>query len=149
MKLILTNRVQGLGDSGDVVDVKDGYGRNFLVPRGMALVWSKGGEKQIEALKRARDARTTRDLGQAKEARGQLEALEISLAVRAGEAGRLFGAVTAGDVVDAVSAAGGPVLDKHSVLLTNPIKTTGDHVVKVRLHPEVDASVELKVVELS
>jgi large subunit ribosomal protein L9 len=149
MKLILTNEVTGLGAPGDVVEVKDGYGRNYLVPRGLALAWSKGGEKQIDSIKRARDARTVRDLGHAKEIKGQLESMEVSLAVRAGDAGRLFGAVTANDVVDAVSAAGGPALDKRSVLLADPIKTTGDHVITVQLHPEVDASVELKVVELS
>jgi len=147
MKLILTSEVNGLGTPGDIVEVKDGYGRNYLVPRGMALVWSKGGEKQIDSIKRARDARSIRDLGHAQEVKGQLESMVVSLAVRAGDAGRLFGAVTATDVVDAVSAAGGPVLDKRSVLLADPIKTTGDHVVRVQLHPDVDASVELKVVE--
>jgi large subunit ribosomal protein L9 len=145
MKLILTHEVNGLGSPGDVVEVKDGYGRNYLVPRGLALVWSKGGEKQIDSIKRARDSRSIRDLGHATEVKGQIEALDITLAVRAGDAGRLFGAVTVGDVVDAVQAAGGPALDKRSVQLAHPIKTTGAHAVVVKLHPEVDATVELKV----
>jgi large subunit ribosomal protein L9 len=146
MKLILTHEVPGLGAPGDIVEVKDGYGRNYLVPRGLALTWSKGGEKQIDSIKRARDARAIRDLGHAQEVKGQIEALDITLSVRAGDAGRLFGAVTVGDVVDAVTAAGGPALDKRSVQLASPIKTTGAHRVTIALHPEVDATVELDIV---
>jgi large subunit ribosomal protein L9 len=146
MKLILTHEVPGLGAPGDIVEVKDGYGRNYLVPRGLALTWSKGGEKQIDSIKRARDARAIRDLGHAQEVKGQIEALDITLSVRAGDAGRLFGAVTVGDVVDAVPAAGGPALDKRSVQLASPIKTTGAHRVTIALHPEVDATVELDIV---
>ncbi|MEO8329663.1 MAG: 50S ribosomal protein L9 [Candidatus Nanopelagicales bacterium] len=146
MKLILTHEVDGLGTPGDIVEVKDGYGRNFLVPRGLALAWSKGGEKQIEGIKRARDARSIRDLGHAKQVKGQIETLDIKLVVLAGDAGRLFGAVTVGDVVDAVSAAGGPALDKRSVQLPRPIKSIGAHPVTVRLHPEVEATIELDVV---
>jgi large subunit ribosomal protein L9 len=145
MKLILTHEVDGLGSPGDIVEVKDGYGRNYLVPRGMALLWSRGGEKQIESIKRARDARSIQDLGHAQEVKGQIEGLDVTLAVRAGDAGRLFGAVTVSDVVDAVSAAGGPSLDKRSVQLAQPIKTTGAHAVTVKLHPEVDATVEITV----
>jgi large subunit ribosomal protein L9 len=145
MKLILTHEVDGLGSPGDIVEVKDGYGRNYLVPRGMALLWSRGGEKQIESIKRARDARSIQDLGHAQEVKGQIEGLDVTLAVRAGDAGRLFGAVTVSDVVDAVSAAGGPALDKRSVQLAQPIKTTGAHAVTVKLHPEVDATVEITV----
>ena len=146
MKLILTHDVPGLGAPGDIVEVKDGYGRNYLVPRGLALTWSKGGEKQIDSIKRARDARAIRDLGHAQEVKGQIEALDIKLSVRAGDAGRLFGAVTVGDVVDAVTAAGGPALDKRSVQLATPIKTTGAHRITIALHPEVDATVELDIV---
>jgi large subunit ribosomal protein L9 len=146
MKLILTQEVNGLGAPGDIVEVKDGYGRNYLLPRGMALPWSRGGEKQITSIKRARDARSIRDLGHATEVKGQLAALNVRLEVRAGDAGRLFGAVTAADIVDAVSAAGGPALDKRSVQVAAPIKTVGSHTVTVALHPEVDAQVEVDVV---
>jgi large subunit ribosomal protein L9 len=146
MKLILTQEVNGLGAPGDIVEVKDGYGRNYLLPRGLALPWSRGGEKQITSIKRARDARSIRDLGHANEVKGQLAALEVRLEVRAGDAGRLFGAVTAADIVDAVSAAGGPALDKRSVQVAAPIKTVGSHTVTVALHPEVDAQVEVDVV---
>ena len=146
MKLILTKEVDGLGAPGDIVVVKDGYGRNFLVPRRLAMVWTKGGEKQIDTIKRVQDAQSIRDLDHAKEAKAQIETLNVKLAVRAGDAGRLFGAVTVADVVDAVSAAGGPTLDKRSVELTSPIKTIGSHPVTVKLHAEVDATIELDVV---
>jgi len=146
MKLILTKEVDGLGAPGDIVEVKDGYGRNFLVPRRLAMRWTKGGEKQIDTIKRVQDAQSIRDLDHAKEAKAQIETLNVKLAVRAGEAGRLFGAVTVGDVVDAVSAAGGPTLDKRSVELTSPIKTIGSHPVTVKLHAEVDATIELDIV---
>jgi large subunit ribosomal protein L9 len=146
MKLILTQDVSGLGAPGDIVEVKDGYGRNFLLPRGMALPWSRGGEKQISTIKRSQDARAIRDLGHANEVKAQLAALSVTLEVRAGDAGRLFGAVTVSDVVDAVSAAGGPALDKRSVQLASPIKTIGAHTVTVALHPEVDADVEIDIV---
>jgi large subunit ribosomal protein L9 len=146
MKLILTQEVDGLGAPGDIVDVKDGYGRNFLLPRGMALPWTRGGEKQIVAIKRARDARTIRDLGHAHEVKDQLAGLAVRLEVRAGDTGRLFGAVTSGDIVDAVEGAGGPTLDKRAVRVPTPIKTVGAHTVTVALHPEVDAEVEIDVV---
>jgi large subunit ribosomal protein L9 len=146
MKLILTQDVSGLGAPGDIVEVKDGYGRNFLLPRGMALPWSRGGEKQISTIKRSQDARAIRDLGHANEVKAQLASLSVTLEVRAGDAGRLFGAVTVSDVVDAVSAAGGPALDKRSVQLASPIKTIGAHTVTVALHPEVDADVEIDIV---
>jgi large subunit ribosomal protein L9 len=146
MKLILTQDVNGLGAPGDIVEVKDGYGRNFLLPRGLALPWSRGGEKQITAIKRSRDARAIRDLGHANEVKEQLAALSVTLEVKAGDAGRLFGAVTATDIVGAVSAAGGPALDKRSVQVAAPIKTVGAHQVTVALHPGVDADVEVNVV---
>lgn len=146
MKLILTQDVNGLGAPGDIVEVKDGYGRNFLLPRGLALPWSRGGEKQIGTIKRSRDARAIHDLGHANEVKAQLAALSVTLEVKAGDAGRLFGAVTAADIVGAVSAAGGPALDKRSVQVPSPIKTVGAHQVTVALHPEVDADVEVNVV---
>src|ERR1700754_140711 len=98
MKLILTNEVPGLGLAGDIVEVADGYGRNFLVPRGAAIAWSKGAEKQVSQIKRARDAREIRDLGHAREIKAELEKLSVKLAVRAGDGGRLFGSVTANDI---------------------------------------------------
>ena len=108
MKLILTAPVDNLGAPGDVVEVKDGYGRNFLVPRGFAIRWTRGAEKQIDGIKRSRAAREIRGIDHAEEVRDQLEDLTIDLPARAGDTGKLFGAVTAGDVAAAIKKAGGP-----------------------------------------
>ena len=125
MKLILTAAVDNLGLAGDIVEVKDGYGRNYLVPRGFAIGWTQGGEKQIEGIKRSRDAREIRSVDHAQEVRTQLEGLTIELGVRAGETGKLFGAVTPADVVGAIKKAGGPAVDKRAVEIAKPIKTVG------------------------
>jgi large subunit ribosomal protein L9 len=146
MKLILTQEVVGLGAPGDVVEVKDGYGRNYLVPRGFAIAWTRGGEKQIVQIKRAREVREVRDLGHANEIKAQIEALKVTLPARAGDTGRLFGSVTTGDVVEAVKKAGGPSLDKRKVDIPQPIKTVGAHRATVKIHPEVSATIELDVV---
>jgi large subunit ribosomal protein L9 len=147
MKLILTQQVTGLGEPGDIVEVKDGYGRNYLVPRGLAIRWSKGGESQVAQLRRGRDAREIRDLGEARQVADQLAALEVTLTSRAGDGGRLFGSVTTTDVVEAVAAAGGPKLDRRRLELPSAhIKNVGTHAVSVRLHPEVTASVTIEVV---
>ncbi len=149
MKLILTSEVAGLGGPGDVVEVKDGYGRNFLVPRGLAMRATRGAEKEVALIKRAREVREVRDLGHAREIKTQLEGLSVSLQTRAGAGGRLFGSVTASDIVDAVKKAGGPVLDKRRVELASPIKMVGSHQVVVRIHPEVSAKVAIDVVAAS
>jgi len=146
MKLILTQEVAGLGSPGDVVEVRDGYGRNFLVPRGYAMAWTKGGEKQVATIKRARDARTVRDLGHAQEIKRDLESRTFTLPARAGAGGRLFGSVTAADVVSAVQRAGGPQLDRRRLQLHGGIKSLGRHQVPVVLHPEVTATIPLEVV---
>ena len=146
MKLILTAAVDNLGIAGDVVEVKDGYGRNYLVPRGFGIVWTKGAEKQIAGIKRSRDAREIRGLDHAQEVRTQLEGLSVTLPVRAGATGKLFGAVTANDVAGAIKKAGGPLLDKRSVEIAKPIKNLGNHTVGVKLHDAVTAHVQLAVV---
>jgi large subunit ribosomal protein L9 len=146
MKLILTQEVTGLGGPGDIVEVKDGYGRNYLVPRGLAISWTRGGEKQVAQIRRGRQVREIRDLGQAQELAAQLSALKVTLPTRAGQGGRLFGSVTSADVVEAVKAAGGPQLDRRRVELpVAHIKTVGTHTVSVRLHPEVVANVAVEV----
>ena len=145
MKLILTREVAGLGLAGDIVEVADGYGRNFLVPRGSAILWSKGAEKQITQIRRARDAREIRDLGHAREIRSDLEKLNVTLGARAGEGGRLFGSITSADVATAVKDAGGPLLDRKRIRLPGNIKSTGLHTVTVELHPDVVASVPVTV----
>jgi large subunit ribosomal protein L9 len=146
MKLILTQEVTGLGAPGDIVEVKDGYGRNYLVPRGLATSWSKGGEKQVSAIRKARARREIQTLEEAQRIRQSLEARPVRLAVRAGTSGRLFGAVTPADVAEAIVAADGPQVDRRKVELTQSIKTVGDYTAHVRLHPEVQAKVSLKVV---
>jgi large subunit ribosomal protein L9 len=145
MKLILTNEVAGLGLAGDIVEVADGYGRNYLVPRGSAIVWSKGAEKQVSQIKRSRDAREIRGLDHAREIKAELEKLSVKLPVRAGDGGRLFGSVTAADVVAAVRTAGGPLLDRKRVQLPGHIKTVGQHSVTIDLHPDVLAVVPVAV----
>jgi large subunit ribosomal protein L9 len=146
MKLILTAEVSGLGAPGDVVEVKDGYGRNYLVPQGMAMRATKGAEKQIASIRRARDVREVRDLAHAREIKTQLEALKVTLPTRAGAAGRLFGSVTVADVVSAVKSSGGPILDKRKVELSAPIKTVGTHEVVVRVTGDISAKVAIEVV---
>jgi large subunit ribosomal protein L9 len=146
MKLILNQEVAGLGAPGDIVEVKDGYGRNYLVPRGFAQMWTKGADKQIATIRRAREVREVRDLGQANEIKQSLAGLKVKLSARSGDGGRLFGSVTSADVVDAVTKAGGPKLDRRLVQLINPIKSLGQHTVSVRVHPEVDATLTLEVV---
>ena len=146
MKLILTQEVDGLGAPGDVVEVKDGYGRNFLLPRGMALPWTRGGEKQIVTIKRARDAREIRSIDHAREIRTQLEELKVSLPANAGDTGRLFGAVTPADIVLAVKKAGGPAVDKRAVEISKPIKSVGTHTVGLKLTSGVVAHINVDVV---
>ncbi|NLT56007.1 MAG: 50S ribosomal protein L9 [Actinomycetales bacterium] len=149
MKLILTQEVTGLGTPGDVVEVKDGYGRNYLLPRGLATPWTKGGEKQVESIRRARAKREIKSIEDARQVKGILEAKTVTLRVRAGSSGRLFGSVTPADVAEAVAAVGGPKLDRRKVEVRNAIKSTGDYTVSVRLHPDVEARVKLQVVAAS
>ena len=146
MKLILNQDVPGLGAPGDVVEVKDGYGRNYLIPRGFAQRWTKGADKQIATIRRAREVREVRDLGHAGEIKAQLAGLSVRLPARSGDGGRLFGSVTTGDIVAAVTAAGGPKLDRRLVTVGSPIKALGTHTVTVKVHPELEAALTVDVV---
>jgi large subunit ribosomal protein L9 len=149
MKLILTADVDHLGAVGDTVEVKDGYGRNFLLPRGLAIVASRGAEKQVADIRRARDSKQVRDLEHANEIRAAIEALgTVALPVKtAGDSGKLFGSVTSGDIVIAIKKAGGPNLDKRIVRLPKgQIKAVGNHPVTLHVHPEVDVEIALDVV---
>ena len=149
MKLILTAEVDHLGTAGDLVEVRDGYGRNYLLPRGLAIPATRGAERQDEDIRRAREAKTVRNLEHANELKDSIEALGAGAlpARTAGESGRLFGSITAADIVSAVKKAGGPNLDKRTVQLPKAhIKSMGTHVISVRLHPEVDATLTLDVV---
>ncbi len=145
MKLILNQEVTNLGGPGDVVEVKDGYGRNYLVPRGFAQLWTKGADKQIAIIRRAREVREVRDLGHANEIKGQLSGLTVRLPARSGDGGRLFGSVTTADLVEAVVKAGGPKLDRRTLQVA-PIKALGSHTVTVKVHPEVEATITVDVV---
>jgi large subunit ribosomal protein L9 len=148
MKLILTGDVDHLGSAGETVEVKDGYGRNYLLPRGLAIVANRGAERQADEIRRARETKTVRGLEHANELKTAIEGLgPIPLPVRtAGDSGKLFGSVTPADVVTAVKKAGGPNLDKRTVHLPKAhIKSVGTHAIEVRLHPDVDAAVLLEV----
>jgi large subunit ribosomal protein L9 len=147
VKLILTQEVSGLGTPGDVVEVKDGYGRNYLLPRKLATPWTRGGQTQVDAIRRARSSREHSSLVDAAAARDRMQALVVFLRKRAGTSGRLFGAVTPADIADAIEQAGGPAVDRRVVALPQPIKSLGVHTVTVRLHPEVTASVDVEVID--
>jgi large subunit ribosomal protein L9 len=147
MKLILTADVTGLGGPGDIVEVKDGYGRNYLLPRRLAIVATKGAERQVQTIRRAQTARAIRGLDHAQEVKAALAAVDpvpVKAKAAAGS-GKLFGSVTSGDIVAAVKAAGGPVLDKRIIELPGHIKTVGKHTVNVRLHPDVTATFKVQV----
>ena len=146
MKLILTQEVDGLGAAGDVVEVKDGYGRNYLVPRGVAIRWTRGGQKQVDSIKAARVSRSVRDHDHAAQIKAKLESGPVDVKVRSGAGGRLFGAVTVTDIADAIAAVSGEAVDKRTIVVTNPIKSLGAHQVSVKLHDDVSASVALNVI---
>ncbi|MDQ0425357.1 MULTISPECIES: 50S ribosomal protein L9 [Cellulomonas] len=145
-KIILTHEVTGLGAPGDVVEVKDGYARNYLVPRNLATPWTKGAEKDVSAIRRARKAREIATLDDAKAVRDSLQANAVTVSAKAGESGRLFGAVTTAEIAEAIKAVGGPSVDKRKIEVAQAIKTLGEYAVQVRLHPEVSAKVTVKVV---
>jgi large subunit ribosomal protein L9 len=149
MKLILTSDVDHLGAVGDTVEVKDGYGRNFLLPRGLAIVASRGAQKQVDDIRRGRESKQVRDLEHANEIKTAIEALgTVALGVKtAGDSGKLFGSVTPGDIVVAIKKAGGPNLDKRIVRLPKgQIKAVGNHPVTLHVHPEVNVEIALDVV---
>ena len=146
MKLILTREVKGLGFAGDIVTVKDGYGRNFLIPEGSAIAWSKGGESQIEGLRRARSAREIRDNEHANQIKSSLESGEITLKARAGNEGQLFGSVTTKEIALAIKAKTGLDVDRHKISTKGQIKKIGKHNAKVALHANIVADLTIVVV---
>ena len=147
MKLILPQEVPGLGGPGDVVEVKDGYGRNYLVPQGVAIRWTRGGEKTVESIKAARSSRAVRDLGHAEEVKAKIEGQTVNVSVKAGETGRLFGAVTVAEIAAAISEATGESVDKRTIAVDHAVRTLGSHQVTVRLHEDVLATVAINVVK--
>ncbi|MBN2177469.1 MAG: 50S ribosomal protein L9 [Demequinaceae bacterium] len=143
-KVILTHEVSGLGVAGDVVEVKDGYARNFLMPRKLATAWSGGAEKQIEAMRKARRAKALESVEEAQAARDALQSAPVIVVAKAGESGRLFGAVTTADIAKAIGDRA--VVDKRRIHLARPIKDLGDHEVEVGLHDGVSATVTVTVI---
>jgi len=146
MKLILISDVPNLGAPGDTVVVADGYGRNYLVPQGRAILATRGAEKQVATIRRAREVRQVRDLGHANEIKQSLQNLTVTLPARAGDGGKLFGSITSADVVAAVSKAGGPKLDKRSVTMKSAIKSVGAHSVQIKVHSDIEVNLALQVV---
>ena len=144
-KIILTNEVSGLGSAGDVVEVKNGFARNYLLPRGFAVLWTKGGEKQIDSIKAARATRALATAEEANTLKARLEEKPVRLSAKAGLGGRLFGSVKTADVAAAVSAAGLGELDKRKIAFVSPIRITGEHLATVRLHGDTVATITLQV----
>jgi len=145
-KLILTHEVSGLGSAGDVVEVKNGFARNYLIPQGFAVTWSRGGEKQVDSIKAARAAREHATIEEAQHLKQVLEAGTVTLTVKAGEGGRLFGSVKPADIADAAKAQGLGSLDKKKIELTSAIKLTGSHTATVKLRDDLVATITLNVV---
>ena len=145
-KVILTHEVTGLGAAGDVVEVKNGYARNYLVPQGLAVSWSRGGEKQVAQIRAARAARALASLEDANALKTKLESTKVKLTVKAGAEGRLFGSVKTADIAAAVAAAGLGEIDKRKIELAAPIRATGEHSASVKLHDELAATITLQVV---
>ena len=134
-KLILTHDVSHLGSAGEVVEVKDGYARNYLLPRKLATPWTKGAQRQIDQMAEARRKRSIESLEHAQTARAWLQENVVTVSATAGENGRLFGAVTTATLADAVKAAGGPAIDRRKIQVVPPIKSTGRHSASVRPPP--------------
>jgi len=144
-KLILTNEVAGLGSAGDVVEVKNGYARNFLIPQGFAVAWSNGGQKQVDQIRSAREAKVLASQEEAQSLKDKLEKAPIALSAKAGSGGRLFGSVTRNHIAAAIEAAGITGVDKRSIEIVKPIKSTGSAEVVIKIHDGVIATVTLSV----
>lgn len=147
MKLILTHDVENLGSSGEVVTVKDGFGRNYLLPRGYAVAWTKGGQKQVDQIAESRRRRAIASLEEAHAQRDALQNANLVITKKAGDAGRLFGAVSSAEIAEAASAAIGKNIDRRSVTVTSPIKSVGQHKALVKLHDDVTAAITVSVEE--
>jgi large subunit ribosomal protein L9 len=146
MKIILTQEVRNIGAPGDVVDVADGYARNYLIPRKLALRATRGALKQVDTIRRTREVKEIRSLEQAQEIASRLGALKIRVQAKSGDGGRLFGQVTPAQIAEAIAKAGGPKIDRKRLHLDAPVKSLGAHRASLRLHPEVEAEIEIEVV---
>ncbi|WP_347042849.1 50S ribosomal protein L9 [Brachybacterium nesterenkovii] len=145
-KLILTSEVSGLGTAGDIVEVKDGYARNYLLPRSLATPWTKGGQRQLDQIRSARSKRSIESLEEAQALRDLLQSKPVVVSERAGENGRLFGAVSTKDVAEGVKAVFDKDIDRRAVEFAAPVRALGEHKATVRLHEDVVANLLLQVV---
>lgn len=145
MKVILKADVKGIGTAGTVVDVKDGYARNFLFPRGLALEATPGNLKVLEQQKAAEQARLDREQEEAQEVAAKIDGKTITLKMKTGENGKLFGSITTKDIADAIDQAYGVSIDRRKIELKEPIKSLGTQQIEVRVHPEVSARITLTV----
>ena len=146
MKVILSNDVEKLGRKGDVVTVADGYARNFLIPKGFAMLASKGALKQAEVMQRARAERAEKEKAEAASRVATLAASPVYISARAGEEGRLFGSVTKADVARAIQDQLEQDIDRHLIRLDEPIRSLGTHQVEIHLHEDVNAMVTVEVI---
>lgn len=144
-KVILREDVANLGKRGDICEVSDGYARNFLLPKGLAMRANDGAIAQAGSMRRARDVRDAQERGEAEAVASKLVPRTITVKAKAGPEGRLFGSVTAADIVEAVEAQTGILLDRRRLLLAEPIKHTGTHSVAVKLHADVEFPVTVEV----
>ena len=146
MKIILRSDVDDVGKKGDIVDVADGYARNFLVPRGLAMKATTGAGSQAASMRRSRDVKDAKDRAAAEEIATKLVPARITVTARSGSEGRLFGSITTTDIADAVAAQTGIAIDRRNLRLEEPIKALGEYTVPARLHPEVEFPVSIDVV---
>ena len=145
-KLILTSEVSGLGTAGDIVEVKDGYARNYLLPRSLATPWTKGGQRQLDQIRSARSKRSIESLEEAQALRDLLQSKPVVVSERAGENGRLFGAVSTKDVAEGVKAVFDKDIDRRAVEFAAPVRALGEHKATVRLHEDIFANLVVQVV---
>jgi len=147
MKVILTRDVERLGTKGSIVNVADGYARNFLIPKGMAIKATKNNLAQAEAMRRAREAAEARAIARAREIADKLASIRLEIPVKVGKQGKMYGSVTAQDIAEALAASHEIEVDRRQMELDEPIRQLGDYEIRVRLHPEVSATVTVSVVE--
>lgn len=146
MRVILQKEVEKLGGPGDIVEVKDGYARNFLIPRGMATQATKGALQHAERVRTQHEGREAKALDEATALAKRLEKTPVQVQAQAGEDGRLFGSVTAQQIAEAVQRSIGDEIDRHEIRLEEPIRSTGTHEARIRVHPQVDATITVQVV---
>ncbi len=147
MKVILTADVRGTGKKGDTVTVKDGYGRNFLIPGGLAIAASEGNVKRLDSIVRSIDKKAAKEIKTAEDMKEKLEALNLTITMKAGADGKLFGSVTHKDIADVIEKTAGVEIDKKLIRIDEPIKMTGAHTVEVHLRADINATVKIEVIK--